>query len=195
MRHCRRCGKELRDDAVMCFGCGLVGDEPTFNAELNDNQKFTLNTLYEKMASAAKFWRGVSIFQFIGAAVYFILMLFVDFAFITNTLALAIIGALNWRASSTELEFLENIKKKPVGIIAHFESITNILVAFIYNLVFGGIIGVIGSVLDYLTRNYVINNKAAFAEIEATENRQGTPTPNQNTNGKGTSDFDAFGQR
>ena len=196
MKYCKRCGKQLKNDAVMCFGCGLIGDMPTFSEELNENQKSTLNTLYNKMTTAIKFWKAVSILQFIGAAFYLLLSLFVSFGYITNVLALGVIGFLNWRASSSEFEFLESIKKKPVGIVKHFEPITSLIITFIYNLIFGGIIGIIGSALDFLSRSYVMDNRNAFIEIEQIDNTGSNNSSNVGSSDSGKSNgFDAFGQR
>ena len=55
---------------------------------------------------------------------------------------------------------------KPVAIISRYECPSPIVVALIYNLIFGGIIGIVGSLYEISIRNFVLNNKTEFEQAE-----------------------------
>ena len=40
------------------------------------------------------------------------------------------------------------------------------MIALIYNLIFGGIIGIAGSLYEISIRNFVLNNKTEFEQAE-----------------------------
>ena len=54
------------------------------------------------------------------------------------------------------LRYGKNLLKKPVAIISRYESATPIVVALIYNLIFGGIIGIVGSLYADIDTKFCI---------------------------------------
>ena len=82
-----------------------------------------------------------------------------------------IIGVLNIISAVQDMEYSKTLLEKPNGIVAKFESLTGPVITLVYNLVIGGIIGVVGSIYYFLAiRNYVMENKQIFASLDAENN-------------------------
>ena len=153
MKYCSHCGKELLDEAVICPGCGCAtgyhapgqaqGGEASLVAELANKVK-TNGIIWLCIA-------GVQIL--LGLTVNWILL---------------IIGALNIYSGIQDLQYSNSVQENPTGIVRKFEPLTAPIITLIYNLLFGGVIGVVGSIY-YLAciRGFVLNNRQAFEEIEA----------------------------
>ena len=82
-----------------------------------------------------------------------------------------IIGVLNIISAVQDMEYSKTLLEKPNGIVAKFENLTGPVITLVYNLVIGGIIGVVGSIYYFLAiRNYVMENKQIFASLDAENN-------------------------
>ena len=66
-----------------------------------------------------------------------------------------VVGILNVYSGYKDFTYSKDLLKKPVAIISRYESATPIVVALIYNLIFGGIIGIVGSLYEISIRNFV----------------------------------------
>lgn len=77
-----------------------------------------------------------------------------------------IAGAWNIYASITRFKQAEAVKNPWPGLVNAYDKwMTNIIIGMIINLVFGGVIGVAGSLYDmFAVRQFVMNNKEVFAE-------------------------------
>ena len=61
----------------------------------------------------------------------------------------------------------QTVLEKPDGIVDKFEPIAGPVITLVYNLVIGGIIGVVGSIYYFIAiRNYVMENKQFFASLD-----------------------------
>jgi hypothetical protein len=79
-----------------------------------------------------------------------------------------IVGVLNIISSVQDMNYSKELLEKPVGIVAKFEPIVGPIITLIYNLVIGGVIGVVGSIYYFVAiRNYVMENKQYFASLDA----------------------------
>lgn len=159
MKYCTHCGKEIMDEAVICVGCGCaVAGQPTMktnNAFVDGNT--LINTLSQRLNTNGIIWLVIGILQILGGA-------FINWF-------LLIVGVLNIISSIQDMQYSKTLSKNPIGIVAKFEPITGPIVTLIYNLVIGGVIGVIGSIYYFVAiRNYVMENKRFFASLDAQNN-------------------------
>ena len=77
------------------------------------------------------------------------------------------IGLLNIISSLNEINYSKTVLEKPSGIVQKFEPIAGSVIILIYNLVIGGIIGVIGSIYYFIAiRSFVMENKEYFASLD-----------------------------
>lgn len=155
MKYCTHCGKELLDEAVICVGCGCaVGGQntQTFNNQ-SVNGTELLNTLSQRLNTNGIIWLVIGILQILGG-------IFINWF-------LLIVGVLNIVSSIQDMQYSKTLLENPNGIVAKFEPITGPIITLIYNLVIGGVIGVIGSIYYFVAiRNYVMENKDFFASFD-----------------------------
>ena len=79
---------------------------------------------------------------------------------------LIISGAWNIYAAITRFKQSKAVLTPWKGIVSNYDSwMTNIIIGLVINLVFGGVIGVAGSLYDmFAVRNFVLSNKQVFEE-------------------------------
>lgn len=156
MKYCTHCGKELLDEAVICVGCGCAVAETktkTVNKQALDTQTL-VNTLSQRLNTNGIIWLIIGILQILGG-------IFINWF-------LLIVGVLNIISSIQDMQYSKTILENPNGIVARFESVTGPVITLIYNLVIGGIIGVVGSIYYFVAiRNYVMENKQYFLSLDA----------------------------
>lgn len=159
MKYCTHCGKELLDEAVICVGCGCaVGGQytQTFNNQSVDGTSL-LNTLSQRLKTNGIIWLVIGILQILGG-------IYINWF-------LLIVGVLNIVSSIQDMQYSKTLLEKPNGIVAKFEPITGPVITFVYNLVIGGVIGVVGSVYYFLgIRNYIMENKQFLASLDEGNN-------------------------
>ena len=76
---------------------------------------------------------------------------------------LLLVGGLNIASSIQDMNYSKTVLTSPQGIVERFRSLTGPVIVLVYNLIFGGVIGVAGSVY-YLVgvRNFVLSNERIF---------------------------------
>lgn len=154
MKYCTHCGKQLLDEAVLCPGCGCAANNIE-NANIFNSQICSqlLNQLSSKLKTNGIIWLIIGIIQvFIG--------LFI------NWFAL-IVGILNIVSSVKDINYSSTILNEPKDIIKNFEPVTGPIITLVYNLIFGGVIGVVGSIYYFVAvRSLVTEHKHEFEAIE-----------------------------
>ena len=156
MKYCTHCGKELLDEAVICVGCGCATSKGNARAGCVD-RTMLLNTLAQRVNTCGIIWLVIGILQILGG-------LFVNWF-------LLIVGILNVVSSVQDMNYSKRLHDNPTGIVAKFEPLTGPIITLVYNLVIGGAIGVVGSVYYFVAiRNYVMENKTFFAELDVVGN-------------------------
>ena len=147
MKYCAKCGKELFDEAVICPGCGCAtGKAPAQATETDLVQK-----LSEKVKINGIIWLVIGILQILAGlfANWFVL----------------IVGVLNVVSSVQDMNYSKTVLQDPTGIVEKFEPLTGPIITLVYNLIFGGVVGVIGSIYYFVgIRNFVMENKTAFTD-------------------------------
>lgn len=164
MKYCSHCGNELLDEAVICTGCGcsvqnfqqnFVGTNLNNNANVDLTQ--LLNTLSQRLNTNGIIWLVIGILQIISG-------IFINWVLI-------IIGVLNVVSSIQDMNYSKTLLENPKGIVSKFESLTGPIITLIYNLVFGGVIGVVGSIYYFVAiRSYVMENKFIFQSLDINSN-------------------------
>lgn len=157
-KYCIYCGERLLEDAVICIKCGCPVSNKKSVFTSSDNEQSLLTELSNRMKINGIIWLIIGICQIVFG---FIAMLLFDGWFVM------IVGALNIVSSIQDMNFSKQVLEKPVEIVKKFDSIIGPIIVLIYNLVIGGIIGVIGSIYYFVAiRSYVMENKEAFTAIE-----------------------------
>ena len=156
MKYCTHCGKELLDEAVICVNCGCsVGGQgqSVFNNASVDGTAL-LNTLSKRLNTNGIIWLVIGILQILGG-------IFIDWF-------LLIVGVLNIISSVQDMQYSKSMLENPSGIVSKFEPLTGPIITLVYNLVIGGVIGVVGSIYYFLAiRNFVMENKGFFQSLDA----------------------------
>ena len=162
MKYCSKCGKELFVEAVICPACGCpcqninntfsIPNQPFIQPQISFSE--LVNKLSQKLLINAIIWIIIGVLQaFLG--------FYLQYTFV------CIIGLMNIGNGILNISYCNNIKSKPVGIVKRFEPIILPLITLVYNLIFGGIIGVAGSIYYFVgIRNYVITNRAVLEQGE-----------------------------
>lgn len=87
--------------------------------------------------------------------------------YIISGLFVLVVAALNFVNASKDIKYSKEILSRPVGIVAKFDPIGGYIGNLVYNILFGGIVGVVGSIFTLTIRNYVLTNRAYFNSLEA----------------------------
>ena len=154
MKYCTHCGKELSDEAVICVGCGC----PTQSYKPKERNSAAdignlLNILSQRLKTNGIMWIVIGAVQILGGV-------FINWF-------VALVGVLNIISSLNEINYSKTVLEKPSGIVQKFEPIAGSAIILIYNLVIGGIIGVIGSIYYLIAiRSFVMENKEYFASFD-----------------------------
>ena len=195
MKKCTGCGKEMPDDAIVCSNCGRAdnnyakvamnqakpandqvkptndqvkpvnspakpvsepvkpANDPVRPAQVVADCSGLINTLAQRVNTNGIIWLVIGILQVIGG-------LAINWTWL-------IVGVLNIISSVQDMNYSKALPTNPKGIVAKFEPLTGPIIVLVYNLVIGGIIGVVGSIYYFVSiRNYVMENKQAFASLD-----------------------------
>lgn len=157
--YCSKCGKEIVPNAAFCISCGSAVKNDSYQTAKSDfnTNKTLLITLSQRLNTNGIIWLVIGIIQILGG-------IFINWV-------LLIVGVLNIVSSIQDMQYSKTLLEKPNGIVAKFEPITGPVITLVYNLVIGGIIGVVGSVYYFLgIRNYVMENKQFFVSLDVENN-------------------------
>ena len=123
------------------------------------NRKRVINTTVLLMRIDAVFWILLAILQIVIGAP---LIVFLGYGFL-------MIGCGIWNifASIRRLKTSSVLKRSPSMIYPYFNgSFDAIMYCLVYNVIFGGLIGVFGCIFDLLLREYVIKRKELLTSHE-----------------------------
>lgn len=164
-KFCENCGSELVEGNKFCPSCGAdVYNKSSDNVNnvMNSPEKVRklITQLSQKNQTNAIIWGALGVVQIIIA-----MCTITYYGFATGIWTL-VVGILNVYSGYKDFTYSKELLKKPVAIISRYESATPIAIALIYNLIFGGIIGIAGSLYEISIRNFVLNNKTEFEQAE-----------------------------
>ena len=142
MKFCKNCGYGSDNNVAVCANCG---SEFTPANTLSDDK---LNTLSERIKINGIIWLIVGILQ-ICTGVFFI------------------VGILNIITAINDLKASKNVFQYRVGLVKAYEPLVSPIIVFIYNLIFGGLIGIAGSLYYFICiRGFVMENKDYFNTLK-----------------------------
>lgn len=156
--------KKLEPGQRFCPDCGagieeIPGNQAYFNVAnaqsvaMSTYQIQLLHTLSGKIKTNAVIWIVIAAVQVILGFVY-------------NWIIL-VIGILNLISCVRDLLYTKTLLVKPTGIVEKYKPLTEPIITLAYNLVFGGVIGVAGTIYYLLAiRSYVIQNEQELRQIE-----------------------------
>ena len=132
--------------------------------------KNIVEQLSDKVKIQAILWLVVSCIQYLVAFIFIIYGLSeIDYGgagfIIAGILYLAAAG-LNTFFCVQSFDYYKKILKNPIGIIQKYAPIGGHIAILIYNILFGGIVGLAGAIFALVIRNFVMTNEAEFAQIE-----------------------------
>ena len=164
-KFCENCGSDLVEGNKFCPSCGAdVYNKSSDNVNnvINSPEKVRklITQLSQKNQTNAIIWGALGVVQIIIA-----MCTITYYGFATGIWTL-VVGILNVYSGYKDFTYSKELLKKPVAIISRYESATPIVIALIYNLIFGGIIGIAGSLYEISIRNFVLNNKTEFEQAE-----------------------------
>lgn len=133
-------------------------------------QKDIVRQLSDKVKIQAVIWTVIACLQYILGIVYIAVNcdLYNDaevFGFTTGIMML-IVAAANTMFCVRDYKYSGEVIQNPVGIVAKYSPVGNIVATLIYNVLFGGIIGIAGSIYAFVVRSFVKNNENGFMQIE-----------------------------
>lgn len=146
MKYCTHCGKELYDEAVICPNCGC----PCNGLHPGERKSELIVKLSQKVKTNGIIWLVIGIVQIVAG-------IFLNWF-------LLVVGALNIISSVQDMNYSKTMQEGSSGIVEKYEPLTGPIITLIYNLIFGGVIGIIGSIYYFVgIRSFVMENKSAFA--------------------------------
>ena len=138
MKFCKNCGYGVEDTAPVCGNCGTAMDE---NNTLTDEK---LKTLSERIKLNGIIWIVVGALQ-------------------VCSFVCVIVGVLNIISGIRDLNTSKTVFERRVGLVQAYTPIVSPVITLIYNVIFGGLIGIAGSLFYFLgIREYVMENKDYF---------------------------------
>ena len=160
MRYCQHCGAQLVDDARFCSYCGKETscqsqqsptDSDTVSRSFSHQE--LVNKLSSRLQTNGIIWIVVAIIQLIiGLGGYWLAL---------------IVGVLNIISAVSDIKNSRRILSNQNGIVQAYESLTNPIIALVYNIVIGGVIGVLGSIYYLIfVRGFIMKNKIQFLAME-----------------------------
>ncbi len=145
MKFCKTCGYGMGEELTVCTNC---------NSEMNAENTLSdekLKTLSNNIKIDSIIWLVIGICQ--------CLVLFSPFT--------VIVGILNIISAVSGFKWIKNVFHYRVGLVDYYKPLVNPIITLIYNLIFGGVVGVIGSIYYLIAvRGYVMDNKDYFNTLK-----------------------------
>lgn len=142
MKFCKTCGYGMDEIATQCTNCGSMMDAEN---TMSDDK---LKELSNRIKLNGIIWLIIGILQ-------------------VCTFFFSIVGILNIISSIRDIKTSKNVFTYRVGLVEAYKPITAPVIVLIYNLIFGGVIGVVGSLYYFFCiRGYVMENKEYFNTLK-----------------------------
>ena len=142
MKFCKTCGYGMSDQALYCTHCN------NRMSPINTLTDEKLKTLASRVRLNGIIWIIIGVLQ-ICMGVFFI------------------VGILNIISGIRDLKTAKDIPTYRVGLVSAYTPVVMPIIVFIYNLIFGGVIGIAGSLFYFFgIRGYVMDNKEYFNTLK-----------------------------
>ena len=138
MKFCKTCGYGMDESAAVCTNCNSEMDA------INSMSDDKLKTLADRVKLNGIIWIVIGILQ-----------LFTGIFFI--------VGILNIISGVRDIQTAKKMPIYRVGLVNAYKPLVGPVIVFIYNLIFGGVIGIVGSLFYFFgIRGYVMDNQDYF---------------------------------
>ena len=142
MKFCKTCGYGMDESAEVCTNCNSAMDE------VNTMSDDKLKELSNRIKINGIIWLIIGICQVL-------------------SFVCAIVGVLNIISAIRDIKTSKTIFTYRVGLVEAYTPVVAPIIVFIYNLIFGGIIGIAGSLFYFFgIRGYVMDNKEYFNTLK-----------------------------
>ena len=145
MKFCKNCGYGLENDVPVCVNC---------NSEMNEENTLSDNKLVvlsDRIKINSIIWLVIGICQ--------ALCLFSPLT--------VVVGVLNIISAVKGIKWSKDIFHYRVGLVNAYSPMVASIITLVYNLIFGGVVGVIGSIYYFICiRGYVMENKDYFNALK-----------------------------
>jgi len=158
---CANCGKPVSETSKFCVECGAPLSTPTQAPQIPHIQNTVpvvnpARVLSTKQQNDGVIWLVISILQLI---IGFIIWWPAFIAGIIN-----IIGAIQ------SFRKAKKVLTPYPGMVKEYEKqLPGIIIALIWNLIAGGIIGIAGNIYELSVRSYALSHKEYFEQIAASQ--------------------------
>ncbi len=141
MKFCKNCGYGFEEHVEVCGNCNTV---LTPENSMTDEK---LKVLSNRIKINGILWLVIGILQCFSAV-------------------FCIVGVLNIISAVQDLQTSKTVFHYRVGLVQAYKPMTGFIITLLYNLIFGGVIGIVGSLYYYFgIRQYVMDNKDFFDKL------------------------------
>lgn len=142
MKFCKTCGYGMDESAAVCTNCNSQMDA------VNTMSDDKLKTLADRVKLNGIIWIVIGILQ-LCTGVFFL------------------VGILNIISGVGDIQTAKKMPIYRVGLVNAYKPIVRPVIVFIYNLIFGGVVGVVGSLFYFFgIRGYVMDNQDYFNTLK-----------------------------
>ncbi len=167
--YCKQCGSEVSENSRFCSKCGqTVGD-----VKVGQTASGLLQQLSSKINVNSIIWfviAGIQVLIGIFNVVVGIELYSMYEDGMTNIVTgifVLCVAVVNFISASRDLKYSKEMLNNPVGIYKKFSPLGSYVATLIYNLLLGGIVGIVGSIYALHIRSFVTSHKSEFDDIEA----------------------------
>ena len=132
-----------------------------------EEPEWIIKELISKIKIEAIMWLVIACIQAVLGLIYFAIASDSGDEYYTFLgIAIMIVAGMNISFSIKAFTFAKEVYIEPVGVLERYAPIGKPLGSLIYNILFGGLIGVIASIYAFVIRNFVITHEMEFYKIE-----------------------------
>lgn len=192
MQYCSNCGNQTEDGVNFCKNCGAALDGGQVANNMPPNQQGyqqgyqspyqayppmqdVLQQLSGKIRTQGIIWMIVCIIQYLAGTLYFYAAIdyswyggfYVDEpVYLVMGIFMILVAAVNTVLCVTNFKYSQEILQRPIGILNKYMPVGGIIGMIIYNILFGGLVGIVGAIYAFTVRSFVLTNQMLFAQKE-----------------------------
>lgn len=155
MNYCPACGTQTTDGARFCGSCGTSVALLSSRIDAATHLQPSRSWGYDDQAI-----RRIADYERISATLWLILGVIQILMIVT-----IIAGVWNVIAAWSRFKVSPMIRQRDSRVPAFYEGITQLVIVGVINLLFGGVIGVLFVIFDFVIRDMVLNHQHLFANV------------------------------
>jgi len=187
-KFCSSCGNQLEENSRFCNACGkptnaapnfVPPPHPQYQTYYHGagmSYRYDFNQqLADKINVKCIMWWIVAGLQYLTAIFYLCYGIWmwydwddmIGLSIVLTALFVLVIAIVNTLVCIKDRKFRDEVRERPVGIIERIMPLGKCIGLLIYNIFFGGIVGIILSIYNFSIRKFVIRNQQEFMRLEA----------------------------